>query len=109
MGKAGENIDDNIDSKYITLDEFKKFLNLEGIDLDEDILNLTLEAAMSYCSKRNETQYTKDNCPKEARYAALALAAFYFECRSGEERQSEKVILKGVDRLLDIAREKFTL
>ena len=50
-----------MNGKPVSTEEFKKFLNLEGIDLDEDALELTLDAAISYCNKRNETEYTKDD------------------------------------------------
>lgn len=93
----------------ISIEEFKRFLNLEGIDLDEYALELTLNSAISYCNKRNETEYTKDNCPKEVKLAILGLAAHYFESRTGEASQSQAVVLKGVDRLLDIARVKISL
>ena len=97
------------DNKVVTLSEFKKFLNLEGIDYDDDILQLTLDSAISYCNKANETEYTRANCPPEVRYAILGLAAHYFESKTGEASQSEEAALKGVHRLLAIAREKFTL
>lgn len=95
--------------KPVSIEEFKRFLNLEGIDLDKSILELTLDSAISYCNKRNETEYTEDNCPKEVRLAILGLATHYFESRTGEASQSQSVVLKGVDRLLDIARVKITL
>lgn len=95
--------------EIVTLEEFKKFLNLEGIDYDDDILSLSLESAKGYCLKCNEEDYTRDNCPSEVRLAILALATHYFESRTGEASQSEKVALQGVHRLLSIAREKFTL
>ncbi|MBW5380703.1 phage gp6-like head-tail connector protein, partial [Brachyspira hampsonii] len=41
------------DDKVVTLAEFKKFLNLEGIDYDDDILHLTLDSAIGYCNKAN--------------------------------------------------------
>ena len=97
------------DDRVVTLAEFKKFLNLEGIDYDDDILQLTLDSAISYCNKANETEYTRANCPPEVRYAILGLAAHYFESKTGEASQSEEAALKGVHRLLAIAREKFTL
>lgn len=97
------------DDKIVTLSEFKKFLNLEGIDYDDDILLLTLESAISYCNKANETEYKRIDCPPEVRYAILGLAAHYFETKTGEANQSEKAVLEGVHRLLAIAREKFTL
>ena len=97
------------DDKIVTLSEFKKFLNLEGIDYDDDILLLTLESAISYCNKANETEYKRIDCPPEVRYAILGLAAHYFETRTGEASQSEDVALKGVHRLLTIARENITL
>lgn len=101
--EAGD--DDNV----VTLAEFKKFLNLEGIDYDDDILQLTLDSAISYCNKVNETEYKRIDCPPEVKYAILGLATHYFESKTGEASQSEKVALKGVHRLLAIAREKFTL
>lgn len=101
--EAGD--DDNV----VTLSEFKKFLNLEGIDYDDDILHLTLDSAIGYCNKANETEYKRADCPPEVRYAILGLAAHYFESKTGEASQSEEVALKGVHRLLAIAREKFTL
>ena len=97
------------DNKVVTLAEFKKFLNLEGIDYDDDILQLTLDSAIGYCNKANETEYKRADCPPEVRYAILGLAAHYFESKTGEASQSEEVALKGVHRLLAIAREKFTL
>lgn len=97
------------DDKIVTLSEFKKFLNLEGIDYDDDILLLTLESAISYCNKANETEYTRADCPSEVKFAILGLAAHYFETKTGEANQSEKAVLEGVHRLLAIAREKFTL
>ncbi|OEJ13832.1 DNA packaging protein [Brachyspira hampsonii] len=97
------------DDKVVTLSEFKKFLNLEGIDYDDDILHLTLDSAIGYCNKANETEYKRADCPPEVRYAILGLAAHYFESKTGEASQSEEVALKGVHRLLAIAREKFTL
>ena len=97
------------DDKIVTLSEFKKFLNLEGIDYDDDILQLTLESAISYCNKANETEYTRADCPSEVKFAILGLAAHYFETKTGEANQSEKAVLEGVHRLLAIAREKFTL
>ena len=97
------------DDKIVTLSEFKKFLNLEGIDYDDDILLLTLESAISYCNKANETEYKRSDCPPEVRYAILGLAAHYFETKTGEASQSEEVALKGVHRLLTIARENITL
>ena len=97
------------DDKIVTLLEFKKFLNLEGIDYDDDILLLTLESAISYCNKANETEYTRADCPSEVKFAILGLAAHYFETKTGEANQSEKAVLEGVHRLLAIAREKFTL
>ena len=97
------------DNKVVTLSEFKKFLNLEGIDYDDDILQLTLDSAISYCNKANETEYKRADCPPEVRYAILGLAAHYFESKTGEASQSEEAALKGVHRLLAIAREKFTL
>ncbi|ASJ21575.1 head-tail connector protein [Brachyspira hampsonii] len=97
------------DDKVVTLAEFKKFLNLEGIDYDDDILHLTLDSAIGYCNKANETEYKRADCPPEVRYAILGLAAHYFESKTGEASQSEEVALKGVHRLLAIAREKFTL
>lgn len=98
-----------MNGKPVSTEEFKKFLNLEGIDLDESVLELTLDAAISYCNKRNETEYTKDDCPKEVRLAILGLATHYFENRTGDASQSQAVVLKGVDRLLDIARLKISL
>lgn len=97
------------DDKIVTLSEFKKFLNLEGIDYDDDILQLTLESAISYCNKANEAEYTRADCPSEVKFAILGLAAHYFETKTGEANQSEKAVLEGVHRLLAIAREKFTL
>ena len=97
------------DNKVVTLSEFKKFLNLEGIDYDDDILQLTLDSAIGYCNKANETEYKRADCPPEVRYAILGLAAHYFESKTGEASQSEEIALKGVHRLLAIAREKFTL
>lgn len=97
------------DDKIVTLSEFKKFLNLEGIDYDDDILQLTLDSAISYCNKANETEYKRIDCPPEVRYAILGLAAHYFETKTGEASQSEDVALKGVHRLLTIARENITL
>ncbi|EKV58360.1 DNA packaging phage protein [Brachyspira hampsonii 30446] len=97
------------DDRVVTLSEFKKFLNLEGIDYDDDILHLTLDSAIGYCNKANETEYKRADCPPEVRYAILGLAAHYFESKTGEASQSEEVALKGVHRLLAIAREKFTL
>ena len=97
------------DNKAVTLAEFKKFLNLEGIDYDDDILQLTLDSAIGYCNKANETEYKRIDCPPEVRYAILGLAAHYFESKTGEASQSEEAALKGVHRLLAIAREKFTL
>ena len=97
------------DDKIVTLSEFKKFLNLEGIDYDDDILQLTLDSAISYCNKANETEYKRSDCPPEVRYAILGLAAHYFETKTGEASQSEEVALKGVHRLLTIARENITL
>ncbi|MEI0495302.1 head-tail connector protein [Brachyspira intermedia] len=97
------------DNKVVTLAEFKKFLNLEGIDYDDDILQLTLDSAVGYCNKANETEYKRADCPSEVRYAILGLAAHYFESKTGEASQSEKAALEGVHRLLAIAREKFTL
>ena len=97
------------DDKVVTLAEFKKFLNLEGIDYDDDILQLTLDSAVGYCNKANETEYKRADCPSEVRYAILGLAAHYFESKTGEASQSEKAALEGVHRLLAIAREKFTL
>ncbi|MBW5382334.1 head-tail connector protein [Brachyspira pilosicoli] len=97
------------DDKIVTLSEFKKFLNLEGIDYDDDILQLTLDSAISYCNKANETEYKRSDCPPEVRYAILGLAAHYFETKTGEASQSEDVALKGVHRLLTIARENITL
>lgn len=44
------------DNKVVTLSEFKKFLNLEGIDYDDDILHLTLDSAIGYCNKANEIE-----------------------------------------------------
>lgn len=66
------------DDKIVILSEFKKFLNLEGIDYDDDILQLTLDSAISYCNKANETEYKRIDCPPEVRYAILGLAAHYF-------------------------------
>ena len=97
------------DDNVVTLTEFKKFLNLEGIDYDDDILQLALDSAISYCNKANETEYKRIDCPPEVRYAILGLAAHYFESKTGEASQSEEAALKGVHRLLAIAREKFTL
>lgn len=97
------------DDKIVTLSEFKKFLNLEGIDYDDDILQLTLDSAISYCNKANETEYKRSDCPPEVRYAILGLAAHYFETKTGEASQSEDVALKGVHRMLTIARENITL
>ena len=96
-------------NNVVTLAELKKFLNLEGIDYDDDILQLTLDSAISYCNKANETEYKRIDCPPEVRYAILGLAAHYFESKTGEASQSEEAALKGVHRLLAIAREKFTL
>lgn len=96
-------------NRVVTLSEFKRFLNLEGIDYDDDILHLTLDSAIGYCNKANETEYKRADCPPEVRYAILGLAAHYFESKTGEASQSEEVALKGVHRLLAIAREKFTL
>lgn len=101
--EAGD--DDNV----VTLTEFKKFLNLESIDYDDDILQLALDSAISYCNKVNETEYKRIDCPPEVKYAILGLATHYFESKTGEASQSEKVALEGVHRLLAIAREKFTL
>ena len=106
VGKVVEAGDDN---RVVTLAEFKKFLNLEGIDYDDDILQLTLDSAIGYCNKANETEYKRTDCPSEVRYAILGLAAHYFESKTGEASQSEEIALKGVHRLLAIAREKFTL
>ena len=89
--------------------EFKKFLNLEGIDYDDDILQLTLDSAISYCNKANETEYKRIDCPPEVRFAILGLATHYFETKTGEASQSEEVALKGVHRMLTIARENITL
>lgn len=97
------------DDKIVTLSEFKKFLNLEGIDYDDDILQLTLDSAISYCNKANETEYKRIDCPPEVRYAILGLATHYFETKTGEASQSEDIALKGVHRLLTIARENITL
>ena len=97
------------DNRVVTLIEFKKFLNLEGIDYDDDILQLALDSAISYCNKVNETEYKRIDCPPEVKYAILGLATHYFESKTGEASQSEKVALEGVHRLLAIAREKFTL
>ena len=63
------------DDNVVTLTEFKKFLNLEGIDYDDDILQLALDSAISYCNKANETEYKRIDCPPEVRYAILGLAA----------------------------------
>lgn len=121
MSSEPEDINENIDidvsnvaesgddDRVVTLSEFKKFLNLEGIDYDDDILLLTLESAISYCNKANETEYTRADCPSEVKFAILGLAAHYFETKTGEANQSEKAVLEGVHRLLAIAREKFTL
>ena len=106
VGKVVEAGDDN---RVVTLAEFKKFLNLEGIDYDDDILQLTLDSAIGYCNKANEAEYKRTDCPPEVRYAILGLAAHYFESKTGEASQSEKAALEGVHRLLAIAREKFTL
>ena len=97
------------DDNVVTLSEFKKFLNLEGIDYDDDILHLTLDSAIGYCNKANETEYKRADCPPEVRYAILGLAAHYFESKTGEASQSEEAALKCVHRLLAIASEKFTL
>ncbi|MCZ9994126.1 head-tail connector protein [Brachyspira hyodysenteriae] len=97
------------DDRVVTLSEFKKFLNLEGIDCDDYILQLALDSAIGYCNKVNKTEYKRIDCPPEVRYAILGLAAHYFESKTGEASQSEEVALKGVHRLLAIAREKFTL
>lgn len=97
------------DDKIVTLSEFKKFLNLEGIDYDDDILQLTLDSAISYCNKANETEYKRSDCPPEVRFAILGLATHYFETKTGEASQSEEVALKGVHRMLTIARENITL
>lgn len=106
---VGKVVEAGDDDNVVTLSEFKKFLNLEGIDYDDDILQLTLDSAVNYCNKANETEYKRIDCPAEVRYAVLGLAAHYFEARTGEEAQNEKTVLKGVHRLLAIAREKFTL
>ncbi|PCG18921.1 head-tail connector protein [Brachyspira sp. G79] len=106
---VGKVVEEGDDDKVVTLAEFKKFLNLEGIDYDDDILHLTLDSAIGYCNKANETEYKRADCPPEVRYAILGLAAHYFESKTGEASQSEEVALKGVHRLLAIAREKFTL
>ena len=97
------------DDKVVTLAEFKKFLNLEGIDYDDDILQLTLDSAVGYCNKANETEYKRIDCPPEVKYAIFGLAAHYFESKTGEASQSEKAALEGVHRLLAIARKKITL
>ena len=97
------------DNKVVTLSEFKKFLNLEGIDYDDYILQLALDSAIGYCNKVNETEYKRIDCPPEVKYAILGLAAHYFESKTGEASQSEKVALEGVHRLLAIARKKITL
>ena len=97
------------DNKVVTLSEFKKFLNLEGIDYDDYILQLALDSAIGYCNKVNETEYKRIDCPAEVKYAILGLAAHYFESKTGEASQSEKVALEGVHRLLAIARKKITL
>ncbi|WP_300377850.1 head-tail connector protein [Brachyspira sp.] len=121
MKSKAEDIDNSIDIDVcsvvesgssdivVTLSEFKKFLNLEGIDYDDDILQLTLDTAINYCNKANETIYKRIDCPDEVRYAILGLATHYFESKTGEASQSEEAALKGVHRLLAIAREKFTL
>ncbi|WP_288685369.1 head-tail connector protein [uncultured Brachyspira sp.] len=121
MSSEPENINENINTddssvaesvdndRVVTLSEFKKFLNLEGIDYDDDILQLTLDSAISYCNKANETEYKRSDCPPEVRFAILGLAAHYFETKTGEASQSEEVALKGVHRLLTIARENITL
>lgn len=106
---VGKVVEAGDDDNVVTLSEFKKFLNLEGIDYDDDILQLTLDSAISYCNKANETQYKRIDCPAEVRLAILGLATHYFESKTGEASQSEEVALKGVHRLLAIAREKFTL
>ncbi len=98
----------SIDNRPVSIEQFIRFLNLEGIELDEYILESTLNTAIEYCSKRNETVYTKENCPHIVKQAILGLATHYFENRTGEASQSEQVVLKGVERLLDLAREKFT-
>ena len=36
-------VEEGDDDRVVTLAEFKKFLNLEGIDYDDDILQLTLD------------------------------------------------------------------
>ncbi|MBW5381156.1 phage gp6-like head-tail connector protein, partial [Brachyspira hampsonii] len=46
-------VEEGDDDKVVTLSEFKKFLNLEGIDYDDDILHLTLDSAIGYCNKAN--------------------------------------------------------
>ena len=89
-----------MNGKPVSTEEFKKFLNLEGIDLEEDALELTLDAAISYCNKRNETEYTKDNCPKEVRLAILGLATHYFENRTGDK--NKELLLQ--DPLLQIQK-----
>ncbi|MBW5377986.1 phage gp6-like head-tail connector protein [Brachyspira pilosicoli] len=121
MSSEPENINENIntddssvaesvdDDRVVTLSEFKKFLNLEGIDYDDDVLQLTLDSAISYCNKANETEYKRSDCPPEVRFAILGLATHYFETKTGEASQSEEVALKGVHRLLTIARENITL
>ena len=96
------------DDRVVTLSEFKKFLNLEGIDYDDDILQLVLDSAIGYCNKVNETEYKRIDCPAEVKYAILGLATHYFESKTGEASQSEKVALEGVHRLLAIARKKIT-
>ena len=73
VGKVVEAAGD--DDNVVTLAELKKFLNLEGIDYDDDILQLTLDSAISYCNKANETEYKRIDCPPEVRYAILGLAA----------------------------------
>ncbi|ANN64623.1 DNA packaging protein [Brachyspira hyodysenteriae] len=97
------------DDRVVTLSEFKKFLNLEGIDYDDDILQLALDSAIGYCNKVNETEYKRIDCPAEVKYAILGLATHYFESKTGEASQSEDTALKGVHRLLAIARKKITL
>lgn len=97
------------DTRPVTLAELKRFLNLEGIDYDDEILLLTLDTAISYCNKYNETEYTKYECPQAIKQAILAFAAHLFENRTGTTSQSEKAVLDGVHRILNLHREKFTL
>ncbi|MEI0508468.1 head-tail connector protein [Brachyspira intermedia] len=106
---VGKVVEEGYDDNVVTLSEFKKFLNLESIDYDDDILQLALDSAIGYCNKVNETEYKRIDCPAEVKYAILGLATHYFESKTGEASQSEKVALEGVHRLLAIARKKITL